>query len=97
MSNLFHYRTSVEIETRRRIMVAVWAYAYEFEDETVVPDAHFDAECRLINPSISTTRPDLDMFFRTNFHPDTGMWIHKHPELHKVKDTYNRYYKGAKQ
>ncbi len=93
MQNLFHYRTQVEHETRRRIMVSVWAYAYEFDNVSLVNDHHFDAECRRINPAISTGRPALDDFFRTVFHPDTGMWIHKHPELEKVAQTYNRWYK----
>lgn len=92
MQNLFHARLNVERETRRRIMVAIWAYAYEFENVSLVSDHHFDAECLKVNLSISTTRPDLDKWFRENFQPDTGMWIHKHPELDKVEKTYRRYY-----
>lgn len=97
MKDLFYHRTKVEIETHRRIMVSIWAYAYEFENVSLVNDHHFDAECRKVNPAIQTTRPDLDEFFRTQFHPDTGIWIQSHPELEKVKNTYNRYYKGANQ
>ncbi len=93
MSNLFHYHTQIEIERHRRIKMAIAAYAYEFLDSPIISDGEFDAECRKINPSISTGKPDLDLFFRTEFHPDTGSWIHRHPELEKVALTYERWYK----
>lgn len=93
MTNLFHYRTCVEIERHRRIRMAVAAYAYEFLDRPIISDSEFDEECRKIDPSVDTGRPELDYFFRTEFHPDTGSWIHKHPELEKVAQTYERWYK----
>lgn len=92
-ANLFHARLRVEIETRRRIMVAVWAYAYEFENVSIVSDHHFDAECLKVNLSISTMRPDLDKWFRAEFDPSTGVWIHNHPELDKIKALYERWFK----
>lgn len=92
MKPLFPYRTFVEREVKRRINVAVWAYAYEIENASIVDDHKFDAECRKINSSISTNRPHLDEFFRTTFQSDTGMWIHHHPELAKVAEIYRRYY-----
>lgn len=93
MTNLFHYRTSVEIERHRRIRIAVAAYAYELEDNSIITDAEFDAECKKINPSIDTGRPVLDHFFRTEFQAFTGSWIHRHPELEKVAQTYRKWYK----
>lgn len=93
MQNLFHVRTKVEIETRRRIMVSIWAYAYEFENVSLVDDHRFDAECRRIDPAVKTNRPDLDFFFATQFQPDTGMWIRHYPELDKIKSLYERQYK----
>lgn len=93
MQNLFHYRTQVERETRRRIMLSVWAYAYEFDHTSLVSDHIYDAESRLVDVSILTTRPDLDHFFRTQFMADSGMWIWQHPELEKVERLYRKWYK----
>ena len=92
MANLFHLRTRVELERHRRILVSVWAYAYEFESVSLVSDARFDQVCYLINPAIETGRPLLDDFFKRQFQPDTGMWIHHHPELDKVRRLYETHY-----
>ena len=73
--------------------MAVAAYAYEFDHNIIMSDHEFDAECLKIDPSIDTGRPHLDHFFRTEFAACTGVWIHQHPELEKVKQTYNRWYK----
>lgn len=83
-----------EIETRRRIKLAVWAYAYEFE-EGVVPDYVFDVEAYQVDLSVHTDRLDLDFWFIANFEPDTGLWIHRHPELDKIRKLYERRYKDA--
>lgn len=72
-------------EKMRRTQLAVWAYAYEFENVSLVSDAVFDAEAKRINLDVETDRPHLDAWFKENFHPDTGMWIHTHPELERVK------------
>ena len=85
--------TPQEIETRRRIRLSVWAYAYEFENETIVSDAKYDVESFQVNLNIETGRLDLDFWFRAMFTPDTGIWIHKHPELVKVRQLYERWYK----
>jgi len=73
-----------------RIMVSAAAYGYEFKSESFLDDATFDALCKLIQPFVQTGRPDLDWFFMTEFSPDTGQWIHKHPELEKVKTTFEK-------
>lgn len=52
-------------------------------------DADFDAMSRLIDPKIDTGYPLLDEFFRKEFHPSTGMWIHKHPKLDDVAAHYH--------
>lgn len=82
----------IERERRRRIMLAVWAYAYEFEAVSLVSDAEFDKESYLVDPSTNTGRADLDHFFRTSFAAYTGQWIYKHPELDKVRDRYDQWY-----
>lgn len=77
-------------ERKRRIQVSLWAYAYEFENVSMVDDATFDREARLINPSIETGHERLDEFFREHFDPSTGMWVHNHPQLAKLRQLYQR-------
>lgn len=79
-----------ETERRRRILLSVWAYAYEYEDVSLVADHVFDEDARKVDLSISTGNRKLDNFFKREFAPDTGMWIAKHPELHKVRRAYAR-------
>jgi len=93
MHNLFIVRSPNEKETWRRIRVAVWAYAYEFMNHSIVSDERFDSEARKVDLSVSTGRPEMDDWFRSNFNPDTGMWIHNHPELNKIKKIYERFFK----
>lgn len=57
--------TDVELERKRRINLAVWAYAYEF----------------------------MDKFFREQFTPYSGSWIHAHPQLERIKELYELFYK----
>lgn len=90
MTNLFNLRTRIEIERRNRIMVSIYAYAYECENVSLISDHDFDNLCKRIVPSTGTGQPALDDFFRTGFHAYTGAWIHEHPELNKVKQLYER-------
>lgn len=90
MAELFVKRTPVEIERRRRIMLSVWAYAYECLGESLVSDAVFDAEARKVDLSIDTGNVKMDKWFRNNFADYTGSWIGKHPELDKIKRIYER-------
>jgi hypothetical protein len=78
------------VETKRRICVSVWAYAYERMDDSLVPDHVYDAECLQAaeNLHIDTDRPDLDLWFRENFDASTGMWVNTHPELTKLHALY---------
>ena len=87
-----------------RSKVAVAAYAYEFKAHSIMSDGDFDRYCKEIDPSISTIDfwhgrlglvdryLKLDKFFKEIFCPDTGMWIHEHPELHLVKFKYEQLY-----
>ena len=81
--------TEKEIETRRRIRLSVWAYAYEYRAHSIVPDHTFDFESYCVDLRIDTDRLDLDYWFRAEFEPATGMWIRKHPELEKVGQLYD--------
>ena len=67
-------------ETGRRIRVAVAAWAYEVHNDPIMTDAEFDALARSICVDRSTRRSDMDEWFVLNFKPDTGMWVHQHPE-----------------
>ena len=85
--------TPVETERRHRIRLSVAAYAYEFDSISIMSDADFDSLALQIDPEISTGHVEMDQFFRTEFQPDTGQWIHKHPELDKLQQLYKRVYK----
>lgn len=74
----------VEIERRRRIFVSLWAYAYEVLSISLVDDAKYDLEASLIDVSMDTENPIMDAFFREEFDPSTGMWVHKHPQLTRL-------------
>jgi len=75
-------------ETRARIRVALWAYAYEVKQDPLVDDATFDAVAATIDVTTTTKRPDLDEFFRREFSPHTGQWVWKHPEIGKLEAMY---------
>jgi hypothetical protein len=89
------YNATVDQEIRNRIKLAVYAYSYEFLNESVVCDGDFDALALKIDLSVNTRRPDLDLWFRKQFQPDTGQWIHSHPELNKIAELYKKYYAKA--
>lgn len=81
--------SDVEREIHRRIMVAVWAYTYEIEafdmenpiiNAPLATDAEYDRECLLVRPEMETGNPVLDKFFREEFSPHTGLWVHRHPD-----------------
>lgn len=76
----------VEIERKRRINVAVWAYAYEFLNTSLVSDEDFDQECQLVNVSMATGNIRHDAFFRRHFKPDTGLWVHQHPNKARLRE-----------
>jgi hypothetical protein len=61
-----------------RMHVALWVYSY-------VDDLEYDRISKLVDVNIGTDRPDLDQFFKECFHCETGQWIHKHPELSRLR------------
>ena len=52
----------------------------------------FDKKCLEVDLSIDTDNPELDSFFRKEFDPSTGQWIHKHPEKRKIGYLLEKYY-----
>jgi len=87
--------SEIERERRNRIRLSVYAYAYEYKNHSIVDDGTYDQLSREINPSLKTGKKRLDKFFATEYSPDTGMWIRKHPELKKVEYVYEKYYKSS--
>ena len=85
----------VDEEIRNRIKLSVAAFAYEFRDDPIMSDAEFDALSLKIDPKKSTGNDLIDNFFRTHFDPNTGVWVHNHPELWKVQQLYRRYYRRS--
>ncbi len=82
--------SEIEVERRLRIHVAVWSYAYEVMDDPLVSDAKFDATARDIDLTISTGNEVLDRWFRKEFSPYTGQWIHSHPDIGGIKKLYDK-------
>lgn len=82
-------------EIRNRIILSIAAYAYEFLGESIMTDHEYDELSLKINPNEKTGNDMMDEFFKTQFQPDTGMWIRSHPEIKKLEYLYNKYYKSA--
>lgn len=78
---------TLEKVRQNRICVSLWACAYEFFDHSFVSDAKFDETCKEVYDTldVATNRPDLDFWFKREFAPDTGSWIHQHPDLDYFK------------
>jgi len=82
----------VEQERRNRIRLSIAAYAYEIESDSIMSDSEYDKLCMDITVSVRTGNRRMDKFFRDKFDEFTGQWIHKHPELHKIKNLYEKHY-----
>lgn len=88
--------TPIEVEVRRRIRVSVAAYAYEIANKPIMSDAEWDHMASQVNRWMGTCHPLLDEFFVTEFSPMTAMWIHRHPELGRIKQIFDRYYAATR-
>lgn len=84
----------IEVEVRNRIQLSVATYAYELRDSPIMVDLDWDRLAQGINPRLGTCHPLVDEFFAGQFSPMTGVWIHEHPELDKIKRLFDRYYVG---
>ena len=82
-------------EIRNRIKLSVAAYAYEFKGDSIMSDHEYDELSRKINPNEKTGNDVMDKFFKTQFQPDTGMWVRWHPEVKKLDYLYNKFYKTS--
>lgn len=79
-------------QTRKRIKIAVAAYAYEMLAAPIMSDSEFDALAASIDLTVTTSRPEMDIWFMCNFEPHTGQWIWKHPDLQGIERIYNAYF-----
>ena len=82
-------------EIRNRIKLSIAIYAYEFLGESIMTDHEYDELSLKINPNEKTGNDMMDEFFKTQFQPDTGMWIRSHPEIKKLEYLYKKYYKSS--
>jgi hypothetical protein len=72
-------------EIRNRIKVAAAAYAYEVMNDPIMSDAAYDALALKIQPEVKTGNDVLDNFFATKYDPNTGSWVHQHPDIGSLK------------
>lgn len=97
----FFTENNAEVERRNRIRLSVAAYSYEFKNTSIMSDGDFDELALKINPDVSTIEhyhsdsqkerfKVLDDFFKNDFEPHTGQWIHSHPELDLLDLLYER-------
>lgn len=84
--------TPVERERRNRIRIAVFAYAYEVMNVSLVSDAEYDRLARSINTSVPTGNVLMDHFFKTHYSQDTGLWVHRHPRLSDLDRLYRKHW-----
>jgi hypothetical protein len=56
-------------------------------------DHEFDDLCKKVDPTVKTGNRKMDNWFKKNFDPSTGQWIHKHPDQSKLRHLYEKYYK----
>ena len=80
-------------EIRNRILIAVYAYAYEFRNESLIDDHEYDKLAQEIDVNISTNNMMLVKFFKDCYVSYSGSWILKHPEIEKIIEIYNKYFK----
>lgn len=70
-----------EVETHRRMRLLIAAFAYERLNISIMSDHEFDMECLKVDLSIDTGNPRWDSWWRDNFDPSTGQWVHRHPDI----------------
>jgi len=78
----------IRLEIQKRIRISVAAYAYELQDDSLIDDFHFDRLCLEIDPNIDTGNAAIDKFFKEEFDPCTGQWIHSHPHMDRLEQIY---------
>lgn len=87
-----------ELVRHDRIKISVAAYAYEFNHSPIMSDEDYDELAKRVHRQIkvATGEGRLDRWFKRHFNPDTGMWIHRHPDLSGIINIHARYYHKPK-
>lgn len=85
--------SDVEVERRNRIRLSVAAWAYERHADSFLSDAEYDALALTIRPEMRTGSRKLDNFFRKHFSPDTGQWVHRHPDRARLEHFWQTLYR----
>lgn len=82
---------------RDRIRIAVAAWAYEHNHKPSMSDGDYDALSERVHShrNVSTGNHRLDRFFQRSFDPDTGLWVHRHPNIAGLENIYARYHYPA--
>jgi len=88
--------SDVEKERRNRIKLSVAALSYETYSVSIMSDSDFDRLALEINPQMPTGNTILDKFFVEQFSPDTGQWIHKHPDKAGLERIFFTHYAKKK-
>lgn len=80
----------IEKVRRNRIILAVAAWAYENSHRHTMTDAEYDQLSETVEAQrrIATGNSRMDNFFRRQFDPSTGLWVHKHPNKAGLERIY---------
>lgn len=75
---------------RDRIRIAVAAWAYEKDLRPTMTDGDYDAMSERVHSqrNVATGNHRLDRFFQREFNPDTGLWVHRHPDQKNLERIY---------
>lgn len=76
---------------RARIRLSIAAWAYE-NAQPIMTDQEYDKLSYYVHDTrkIATNHRLLDKFFRDEFDPHTGLWIHDHPDKEGLMSIYYR-------
>ena len=77
-------------ETRNRIRLSLAAHMYEKHNDSFMSDSEYDSLSLKIDVTKRAGNRKMDKFFRDHFTPDSGIWIHKHPERDKLEQICQR-------
>ncbi len=89
--------TLIEQVRRDRIRVSVAAWAYEESYKPIMTDQEYDELSERVHSqrNVATGNHRLDRFFQREFNPDTGLWVHRHPNIPALENIYARYHYPA--
>lgn len=75
----------------RRKQLASVTFGIELRGVSIMLESDWDRIAARIEPRVGTGNLLIDDFFAGCFSPMTTSWIHRHPELDKVGQLFDRY------